>query len=90
LVKSITPTKIWNLYQKYDYLGKGERYKYKFLIFRDQDNPYRTQGEMAIDNAITGNNIESVSMQHISKKKFLDLIKRIIKKRPRDVREWLS
>ena len=87
-VKSVD--KIWNIYQKYDYLGGGECYKYKGFIFKDQDKPYPTPGEMAIINSKTKKGIESVSMGIISKSKFKKLVKDIIKKKPKDVGEWLS
>jgi len=83
MAKEITPIKLWNLYQKYDYLG--EEYKYKNWIFRDNGG----QSEMAIDNKKTGKQIESVTMHWISKKDFIDLMNRIEKKNPKNMTEWL-
>ena len=85
-----SPTKVWDIYQQYDYLGGGECYKYKGYVFKDQTRPFRTPGEMAIDNAKTKKNIESVSMSIISKQDFNKLVKDIIKKKPKNIKEWLS
>ena len=83
MARKTTPLKIWKLYQKYDYMGEDSQYKK--WIFRDNG-----MGEMAVINKKTGNQIESISMSIISKKEFLNLMRRMNKKNPKNLREWLS
>jgi len=83
MVKKTTPTKIWNIYQKYDYMG--EKSEYKFLRFEDNGI-----GELGVYNKNTGSQIESISAGRMKKKEFVDLINEIIEKKPKNGSEWLA
>ena len=92
-IPEITPEEIWELYRNYDFLGAGQKYRWKNWIFTD--NPSARQfssapGEMFVINAKTKKNIESISMHVITKEKFVNLMHRMDKVQPKNLKEWLE
>jgi len=77
---------IWNIYQKYDYMGGGESYTYRGYLFKDGGY----SGAVEVFNIRTGSSVEHFDANRMSYKKFSSDVREIIKLKAKSTSDYFK